>query len=110
MEKKNDFYADGIEYAINQMYSKGNEVKKIADKIKETNGNEASSKFLDGYYKGLTYFIHAMEHVYDNEKNLEERIKYIEEINGEDLKKAFIMGLNYYKVHQEELEIYRRRK
>ena len=101
MNNNNTYFNNGVDYAINEMYYKKNEFIKTANEIKDKYGEEASSSFIEGYYKALTYFTHAISHFHDNPKHLEEKIQNISQSYGEKIKEAFVMGLEYYRKQEE---------
>ena len=102
MNNQNEFFNNGLKYAIKETYANVHEIKSKLEKIKNEQGEEASKEFLNGYYKGLMFFTHAIDKAQCNDNTIEERAIKIEELYGEDAKKAFLMGINYYKDLNEE--------
>ena len=99
----NKNYKDGIDYAVQQMYSGNNEFNKMTNEIRMQQGDEACSQFMNGYYKALAYFTNAINHYKDSPKYIEEQVNNIEQSHGEEIKKVFLMGLEYYKKLDDEM-------
>lgn len=106
----NNIYKQGIDFAVEQMLKNENKFKEVSEKIKNEQGEEAYKEFINGYYKALTYFTHAVSHFKDSPEHLEEKINGIEDSQGEDIKNAFLEGIEYYKMHEDELPYYQRKK
>lgn len=103
-------YKKGIDFVIQEIQNETHLFKEISQKIKDEQGEEAYRNFTSGYYKALTYFTHAINHCADNPKDLQEIIDDIQNNHGEDIKAVFLMGLEYYKTHEEEIAPYKPRK
>ena len=110
MEKEKTYYKNGIELALNQMYSKDIEYTEKANEIRGQYGETAYSEFMRGYYEALLFFTHAINHFKNNPEHIKEQLDNISKSHGEEMKKVFLMGINYYQKLDSEKECEQRKK
>ena len=104
----NEIYKKGIDFALEQMATKENRFKEVSEIIKDQQGEEACNEFSNGYYKALTYYTYAIGHFKDSPEHLKEVCDHLQELHGEDIKNAFLKGVEYYKTHVYETPYYKR--
>ena len=97
-------FSKGARYAIKEVYANIHGIKQKTEEIKNTQGEEASKEFLEGYYKGLTFFTHAFDYVSCSDETINEKIKKYEQDYGKAAGEAFLMGIDYYKNLENEKE------
>ena len=97
MDNKNINYANGIEYAIRQIYEKDNKFDAAAKELEAKYGRDAKNEFSRGYFEALTYFTYAIDYYKTSEKTIEEKAEKIENSYGEEIKNIFLMGIEHYR-------------
>ena len=104
MDNKEDYFSKGVRYAIKEAYANIHQIKSQLEKVKNEFGKEAGDRFLEGYYRGLTFFTHAINYAKCNRETIEEKSNRISNDYGENAKEAFLMGINYYAQIEDEKE------